>query len=92
MPCNCQKDPRGWDGIVPGLKDLIGSMVGPTGVILIVSQTRSIDGAGHLWPAVAILFATFAWSIGTLVQRSAVKPGQVLWQTRMPAARPAPAA
>lgn len=61
----------------PGVKDLVGSVVGLAGVILIVSQTRSFDAGGGVLPTFSILFATFAWSIGTLVQRSAVKPGQV---------------
>lgn len=61
----------------PGLKDLAGSVIGLGGVVLIVSQTRSFDGSGAILPTLSILFATFAWSIGTLVQRAAVKPGQV---------------
>lgn len=61
----------------PGLKDLVGSVVGLAGVVLIVSQTRRFDGSGGILPTLSILLATFAWSIGTLVQRSAVKPGQV---------------
>ena len=61
----------------PGLKDLVGSVIGLAGVLLIVSQTRSFDGSGGVLPTLSILFATFAWSIGTLVQRSAVKAGQV---------------
>lgn len=61
----------------PGVKDLVGSVVGLAGVVLIVSQTRSFDGSGTLLPTLSILCATFAWSIGTLVQRGAVKPGQV---------------
>ncbi|GMU42873.1 MAG: membrane protein [Lysobacterales bacterium] len=61
----------------PGLKDLAGSAIGLSGVLLIVSQTRSFDGSGTLLPTLSILFATFAWAIGTLVQRAAVRPGQV---------------
>lgn len=61
----------------PGLKDLAGSVIGLAGVVLIVSQTRSFDGSGAILPTLSILFATFAWSIGTLVQRAAVRPGQV---------------
>lgn len=61
----------------PGLKDLAGSVIGLGGVVLIVSQTRSFDGSGAILPTLSILLATFAWAIGTLVQRAAVKPGQV---------------
>lgn len=61
----------------PGLKDLAGSVIGLAGVILIVSQTKRFDASGGVLPTLSILFATFAWSIGTLVQRAAVKPGQV---------------
>lgn len=61
----------------PGVKDLVGSVIGLAGVILIVSQTRNFDGSGAILPTLSILVATFAWSIGTLVQRAAVKPGQV---------------
>lgn len=61
----------------PGLKDLIGSVIGLGGVVLIVSQTRSFDGSGGFLPTFSILCATFAWAIGTLVQRGAAKPGQI---------------
>lgn len=61
----------------PGLKDLVGSVVGLAGVVLIVTQTHRFDGSGSLLPTLAILFATFCWAIGTLVQRSAVRPGQI---------------
>jgi drug/metabolite transporter (DMT)-like permease len=61
----------------PGLKDLLGSVIGLAGVVLIVSQTRRFDGSGAILPTLSILAATFAWSLGTLVQRGAVKPGQV---------------
>lgn len=61
----------------PGAKDLIGSVIGLLGVVLIVVQTRRFDGAGSILPTLMILIATFGWSIGTLVQRQAVKPGQL---------------
>ncbi len=61
----------------PAGKDLVGSVIGLAGVVLIVLQTRSFDGAGAFLPTFMILIATFAWSIGTLVQRHAVKPGQL---------------
>lgn len=61
----------------PGLKDLVGSVIGLAGVLLIVSQTHRFDGSGAVLPTLAILFATFCWAIGTLVQRGAIRPGQV---------------
>lgn len=62
----------------PGLKDLVGSVIGLAGVVLVVSQTHKFDGSGGVLPTLSILCATFAWSIGTLVQRAAVKqPSQV---------------
>ena len=61
----------------PGIKDLIGSVIGLAGVVLIVAQTRRFDGAGAFLPTLMILIATFAWAIGTLVQRHGVKPGQL---------------
>ncbi len=61
----------------PGAKDLIGSVVGLIGVVLIVAQTRRFDGAGAMLPTLMILIATFGWAIGTLVQRQAVRVGQL---------------
>jgi len=61
----------------PGPKDIIGSMIGLLGVVLIVSRTRSFDGTASLFPTLMILLATLGWSIGTLVQRQSVKPGQL---------------
>lgn len=61
----------------PSAKDLIGSVIGLIGVVLIVAQTRRFDGAGAILPTLMILIATFGWAIGTLVQRQAVKPGQL---------------
>ncbi|MDZ4814502.1 MAG: EamA family transporter [Pseudomonadota bacterium] len=61
----------------PSAKDLIGSAIGLLGVVLIVAQTRRFDGAGAILPTMMILIATFGWSIGTLVQRHAVRPGQL---------------
>ena len=61
----------------PGIKDLVGSIVGLAGVVLIVTRTRGFDGAGAALPTLMILAATFGWAIGTLVQRQAVRPGQI---------------
>ncbi len=61
----------------PGMKDLAGSVIGLAGVVLIVMHTHSFHGAGAILPTMMILIATFAWAIGTLVQRGAVKPGQL---------------
>jgi len=61
----------------PGAKDLVGSVIGLAGVVLIVMHTRSFSGTGAILPTAMILIATFAWSIGTLVQRKAAKPGQL---------------
>jgi drug/metabolite transporter (DMT)-like permease len=61
----------------PSAKDLIGSVIGLIGVVLIVAQTRRFDGAGAILPTLMILIATFGWAIGTLVQRQAVRPGQL---------------
>jgi drug/metabolite transporter (DMT)-like permease len=61
----------------PSAKDLIGSVIGLVGVVLIVAQTRRFDGAGAVLPTLMILIATFGWAIGTLVQRQAVRPGQL---------------
>ncbi|MEO8670029.1 MAG: EamA family transporter [Tahibacter sp.] len=62
----------------PGFKDIAGSLIGLCGVLLIVAQTRRFDGVGGIAPTLMILIATFGWSIGTLVQRQAVKPGQLM--------------
>lgn len=61
----------------PSAKDLIGSVIGLFGVVLIVAQTRRFDGAGAILPTLMILIATFGWAIGTLVQRQSVRPGQL---------------
>lgn len=61
----------------PGLKDLLGSILGLGGVVLIVAQTRSFDASGALLPTLMILIATFAWAIGTLVQRQSVSAGSL---------------
>jgi len=61
----------------PGVKDLIGSVIGLAGVVLIVAQTRSFHGEGAFMPTLMILIATFGWAIGTLVQRGAMRPGQL---------------
>jgi drug/metabolite transporter (DMT)-like permease len=61
----------------PGAKDVIGSVIGLIGVVLIVAHTRGFNGTGSILPTLMILAATFGWSIGTLVQRQAVRPGQL---------------
>ncbi len=61
----------------PSAKDLIGSVIGLIGVVLIIAQTRRFDGAGSVLPTLMILIATFGWAAGTLVQRHAVRPGQL---------------
>jgi drug/metabolite transporter (DMT)-like permease len=61
----------------PSAKDLIGSVIGLIGVVLIIAQTRRFDGAGAVLPTLMILIATFGWAIGTLVQRHTVQPGQL---------------
>jgi drug/metabolite transporter (DMT)-like permease len=61
----------------PGAKDLIGSVIGLIGVVLIIAKTRGFNGTGSILPTLMILVATFGWSIGTLVQRQAVRPGQL---------------
>lgn len=61
----------------PGAKDLAGSIIGLSGVILIVAQTRGFHGVGAIWPTMMVLIASAAWAIGTLVQRGAVKPEQL---------------
>ncbi len=61
----------------PGRKDIIGSVIGLLGVVLIITRTRSFDGTAPLFPMLMIVLATLGWSIGTLIQRHAVKPGQL---------------
>jgi drug/metabolite transporter (DMT)-like permease len=61
----------------PGAKDLLGSVIGLLGVVLIVAQTQRFHGGSAVLPTLMILIATFGWSMGTLVQRHAVRPGQL---------------
>jgi drug/metabolite transporter (DMT)-like permease len=47
----------------------LGTSIALAGVIVIVTHTRTLSGAVHLWHLLALLTAILGWSIGTLLQK-----------------------
>ena len=65
-------------GRLPGFRGALGIVLALSGVAIIVAHTHDLSGAARPIYVVAILLAVLSWSFGTLLQRTAVKPGQVL--------------
>lgn len=65
-------------GKLPNARAAIGMLLALSGVAVIVVHTHSLSGNAQPLYVAAILIAVLAWSFGTLLQRQAVQPGQVL--------------
>jgi drug/metabolite transporter (DMT)-like permease len=62
----------------PSRPALIGTAIAFTGVVMIVTHTRSLSGEAHPLYLAALIVSTIGWSFGTLIQKRAAKPETVL--------------
>lgn len=62
----------------PSRLALIGTAIAFTGVVAIVTHTRSLSGDAQPLYLFSLIVSTIAWSFGTLVQKRAAKPDSVL--------------
>lgn len=62
----------------PSRPALIGTAIAFSGVVAIVTHTRSLSGAAQPLYLIALIASAFAWSFGTLVQKRSAKPETVL--------------
>jgi drug/metabolite transporter (DMT)-like permease len=62
----------------PSRPALIGTAIAFTGVVMIVTHTRSLSGEAHPLYLAALIVYTIGWSFGTLIQKRAAKPETVL--------------
>jgi drug/metabolite transporter (DMT)-like permease len=62
----------------PSRPALIGTAIAFTGVVVIVTHTRSLSGEAHPLYLAALIVSTIGWSFGTLIQKRAAKPETVL--------------
>jgi drug/metabolite transporter (DMT)-like permease len=62
----------------PSRPALIGTAIAFTGVVAIVTHTRSLSGDAQPLFLIALIASTVAWSFGTLIQKRSAKPETVL--------------
>lgn len=62
----------------PSRSALIGTAIAFTGVVAIVTHTRSLTGTAQPLYLMALIVATIGWSFGTLIQKRAATPQTVL--------------
>lgn len=62
----------------PSRLALIGTAIAFSGVVAIVTHTRSLSGTAQPLYLAALIVSTIGWSFGTLIQKRAAKPGTVL--------------
>lgn len=62
----------------PSRPALIGTAIAFTGVVAIVTHTRSLSGDAQPLYLAALIVSTIGWSFGTLIQKRSAKPETVL--------------
>jgi drug/metabolite transporter (DMT)-like permease len=62
----------------PSRPALIGTAIAFSGVVAIVTHTRSLSGDAQPLYLIALIASTFAWSFGTLIQKRSATPDTVL--------------
>ncbi|MET0532969.1 MAG: EamA family transporter [Steroidobacter sp.] len=62
----------------PSRPALIGTAIAFSGVVAIVTHTRSLSGEAQPLFILALIVSTIGWSSGTLIQKRVAKPGTVL--------------
>jgi len=62
----------------PSRPALIGTAIAFTGVVAIVTHTRSLSGTAQPLYLAALIVSAIGWSFGTLIQKRAAKPETVL--------------
>lgn len=62
----------------PTRQALFGTAIAVAGVVTIVMHTRSLSGDARLLYLLALIGAVIAWSFGTLAQKRAARPDNVL--------------
>lgn len=62
----------------PSRLALIGTAIAFTGVVAIVTHTRSLSGTAQPLYLAALIVSSIGWSFGTLIQKRAAKPETVL--------------
>lgn len=75
----------GFGGVRPQLRTVLGLVIGFCGLAVLLGPER-LAGGGQivpLLPALAVLFASFSWSVGSLYSRSARLPASPLLATAM---------
>ncbi|MGE5716126.1 MAG: EamA family transporter [Acidobacteriota bacterium] len=67
----------------PSVRALVGVAFGVAGVVLLVGPVRLGDERVDLGGAVAVLFAAFAWALGSLLSRHLAPPASPLQATAL---------
>lgn len=62
----------------PARPALIGTAIAFSGVVAIITHTRSLSGDAHPMYLLALIASTIAWSFGTLIQKRSATPDVVL--------------
>src|SRR5688572_6572251 len=62
----------------PSRPALIGTAIAFSGVVAIVTHTRSLSGDAQPLYLIALIASTVAWSFGTLIQKRSARPETVL--------------